>query len=188
MQTTPDISPPRPQRHAAPGWEPASEPFAGATILNDLASFPGDADAMRWILVRFAAVRAIASLLARDVDPQDLRVDRSVGLNHVLSLPMLDREAWALRRALEVLTDPPPRALAASLLSAGAGAEQRTHVHGAFGIYHLLYRIAGSRGWHEEAAGAARGAERIAKAQGATWSPRLWRRRARVMEKRCAVA
>jgi hypothetical protein len=188
MQTTPDISPHPRQRHDIPAWAEGSEPFAGATILNDLASFPDDADAMRWILVRFAAVRAIASLLARDVDAQDLRVDRSVGLNHVVSLPMLDREAWALRRALEVLTNPPPRAMAGSLLLAGAGAEQRTHLHGAFGIYHLVYRIAGRHGWHEEAAGAARGAERIAKAEGATWSPRLWRRRARVMEKRCAVA
>lgn len=187
MQATPDISPPRLRRATAP-WEHTAEPFAGAAILNDLASFPEDADALRWILVRFAAVRAIASLLAGDVDAQDLRIDRSVGLNHVMSLPMLDREAWALRRALEMLTDPPPRAMAGSLLNAGAGAEQRTHMHGAFGIYDLVYRIAGRHGWHEEAADAAWGAARIAKAEGATWSPRLWRRRARVMEKRCAVA
>ena len=187
MQTTPDISPPR-QTRAAPSWEHGTEPFAGATILNDLALFPEDADALRWILVRYAAVRAIASLLTRDVDAQDLRIDRSVGLNHVMCLPMLDREAWALRRALEMLTNPPPRAMAGSLLHAGAGAEQRTHLHGAFGIYYLVYRLAGRYGWHEEAAGAARGAERIAKTEGAAWSPRLWRRRARVMEKRCAVA
>ena len=188
MNTTPNISPARRLPRPTRSWEYGHEPYAGATILHDLASFPDDADAMRWIIVRYAAVRAVASLLARDVDPQELRIDRSVGLNHVLSLPMLDREAWSLRRALEVLSDPPPRALTNLLLHAGTGAEQRGHMHGAFGIYHVVYRIAGRHRWHEEAASAARGAERVAKADGAPYSPQLWRRRARVMEKRCAVA
>ena len=188
MRSIPDTPPSR--RHPRPtqSWQYGHEPYAGATILHDLASFPDDAEALRWILVRYAAVRAVASLLAHDVDAQELRIDRSVGLNHVQSLPMLDREAWSLRRALEVLTDPPPRALAELLLHAGAGAEQRRHRHGAFGIFHVVYRVAGRYRWHEEAAAAARGAERIAKADGARYSPQLWRRRARVMEKRCAVA
>lgn len=193
-----DIQPPKPRFARTPAtprfvrapeyWEHPREVFPAATVLDDLESFPADPQAVRWIIVRYAAVRAVAGLFAPEIDAQELRVERNVGLNHVLVLPMLDREAWSLRRALEALTDTPSPALVEALLRAGAGAEQRGHVRGAFAIYYIVYRLAHRERWPAEAASAARGVERLARAAGASYAPRLWRRRARVMEKKAAVA
>ena len=165
-----------------------NESFPGALVLEDLKTFPGDVDAARWIIVRYAAVRAIAALMAPVTDPVEFRIGRSIGLNHVRALPMLDREAWSLRHALDCLSENPTPALSESLLHAGRGAETRMHMHGAYAIFQMIYHIGRQRDWHGGAAAGARGAARIAQASGSVYSPRLWQRRAKVMEMRTAVA
>jgi hypothetical protein len=169
-------------------WEQLYELFPGATVLDDLETHPADETAARWIIVRYAAVRGVASLLGDRIDERELRIERNVGLNHLRSVPMLDREAWSLRKMLEALRPQPQRQLAKYLVDAGEAAARRGHGRGAYAMFHVAYRLSLPRRWHAEGARAARGIERLAREGGAVYSPRLWRRRARVMERRASVA
>jgi hypothetical protein len=145
-------------------------------------------EAARWITVRFTAVRTVAEVLAGGVDERELRVARNVALKHLRSLPAVDREAWSLKRMLIGISAEPHRSTVTALLQAGAAAAVRGHGRGAYAMFHIAYRLSRPRGWHAEAGRAARGFERLATRGGAVYSPRLWRRRARLMEERAAVA
>ena len=188
MQTQEEtIEQPRPVRRAE-YWEQLYERFPGAMVLDDLERFPGDELASRWILVRYAAVRAVSEFAAGPITARELRIERNVGLNHLASVPMLDREAWSLRKMLNALSLDPPVSMVTALVNAGMSAMQRDHVRGAYAMFHCAYKLSARRGWHAEAGRAARGIERLARDGGAVYSPRLWRRRAKVMERRAAVA
>ncbi|MEO5510003.1 MAG: hypothetical protein ABIV28_04230 [Longimicrobiales bacterium] len=169
-------------------WEHMYELFPGAMVLDDLEAHGDDVVDARWIIVRYTAVRAAALLLTRDVTASELRTESSVGFNHLRSVPMLDREAWSLKKLLTTLQVDPTNIVADALITAGDAACARGHERGAFAMYLLAYRLGVPRRWHEEAGRAARGIERVAMAAGAKHSPRLWRRRARAMEKLAAVA
>lgn len=177
----------RPLRQAE-YWEQLYERFPAATVLDDLELYPGDEEAARWIIVRYAAVRAAASLIGGTITDRELRLERNVGLNHLRAVPMLDREAWSLKKMLESISQEPLPVMVGALLQAATAAMQRGHRHGAYSMYHVAYRLSVKRGWHGEAGRAARGIEHLSILGGAVYSPRLWRRRAKVMERRAAVA
>jgi hypothetical protein len=177
------IKPPRPAEY----WEVLFERFPGATVLDDLAEFPDDVDAARWIVVRYACVRAAASLLGV-VSARELRHERNIGLNHLSAVPMLDREAWSLKKMLEAVKHDPMPHLVTALLNAADAAVERGHTHGAHSMFQLGYRLSTRHAWHDLAGRSARGIEKLAISGGAVYSPRLWRRRAKVMERRAAVA
>jgi hypothetical protein len=182
-QTT-EIKPLRPAEY----WELMHERFPGATVLDDLAHFTGDVMATKWIIVRYAAVRAVADAASGPITEREVRVARNIGLNQLSYVPMLDREAWSLKRMLEALEPEPTEKMVISLINAANAAMVRGHLRGAYAMYHCAYKICVKQRWHAQAGRAARGIETISKASGAVYSPRLWRRRAKVMERRAAVA
>jgi hypothetical protein len=55
-------------------------------------------------------------------------------------------------------------------------------------MYLLAYQLAAANRWFSAAGLAARGVERIAASAGSVHAPRIWRRRARSMERRSDVA
>jgi hypothetical protein len=178
---------PRPLR-AAEYWELMYERFPGATVLDDLAHFTEDVAGTKWILVRYAAVRAVADAAAGPITAREVRIARNIGLNQLAYVPMLDREAWSLKKMLESLDVEPTETMVGHLLNAGVAAMKRGHVRGAYAMFHCAYKICLKRKWPAAAGRAARGIEEISRASGAVYSPRLWRRRAKVMERRAAVA
>ena len=161
----------------------------GYELLDDLALHLDDVEAARWIIVRYAAIRAVAGLLADTPNEREVRIERNVGLNHLRAVPMLDREARSLLKMLNALNDTSPNeTLMLHLVNAGMAAATRGHTRGAYAMFNLAYRMSVPRRWFGDAARAARGIETLARDGGAVYSPRLWRRRARVMEKRAAAA
>jgi hypothetical protein len=176
-------------------WDRAVEPFEvaddvvpGETVLRDLGIGTQTAGSATRILARFAALRFLAIALERPRPLSGLARERRLAAQYTSVLRAPPAEARALRAVVALARFAPPRRLLAFLNDAGAAAHRSRHGWGAFAVYRAAYRLGADRGWHAEAATAAHGIAVIAEAANAGRSARLWRRRARVLERRVTAA
>jgi hypothetical protein len=176
-------------------WDRAPEPFEetedvvpGETILRDLAVGTQTAGSATRILARFAAVRLLSVALDRPRPLKGLSRERRLAAQYTDLLRAPPGEAKALRAIVALARYSPPRRIAEFLNDAGRAAHRSRHLWGAFAVYREAYRLAVARGWHAEAAAAARGVAGVADEAGARHSVRLWQRRARVLQRRAGAA
>lgn len=176
-----------PRRWARPQepWEAESEPFEGATVLEDLALCVGDDQAAAAVLARYVAVRVVLQAAEGRLGGLALEVERRAAAEYV---PLAEpAERPVLGAMIRLASRRPSPALLAALNEAGERAAARGHSSGAFSLHRTCYRLALGEDRPAEAARAASAIARLAEAGGGRWSARLWRRRAAVLTRRAAA-
>ncbi len=160
------------------------ERYDGETALGDLRTAARDEAELTRVLGRYAAVRLALLAQRARLTPGDLDTSRRAAAEYVLYPSATSPEATALARVLALASPMPPPELCAALLGAGEAAGARGHTSGARSCFRAAYDTAVRFDWPAEGAAAARALLARAEAEGCRPSARLWRRRARALERR----
>lgn len=159
-------------------WEADTEPFEGATVLDDLESTVGDAQSAAIILARYAVLRFLLRAWARS-NAHSWSDERAAAILYLEGARAMQAgERSALRRVLTAARPWPEQDLAASLIEAAPHAATAGHTMGAFALLRAAYCISVERAWPAVASRAAEAIAALAAAGGGRRSVRLWRRRA----------
>jgi hypothetical protein len=176
--------PPRRWQRAREPWEQDDDGFDGEAVLRDLPA--ADERAGR-IIARYLAVALLRRAVRDRASLAELAVEREEAAAYTAALtgagPM-QREARALRALVALARAEPPRRTLQFLQEAAEAALGGGQAWGAFGLQREAYWLAVERRWWPEAARAATMIGRIAERGGGRWSARLWRMRARVLDRR----
>jgi hypothetical protein len=168
-------------------WESCDERSPGELVLADLEGLAEDPASAAVVVARFAALQLALRGAAGETGGGMLALERLAAAAYLARAAALSaRERRALALVLDRASQRPTPDLADALLAAGTAAEGRGHGAGALALYRESYRLAVERGWAAEGARAARAMAALAESAGARYSPRLWRRRAAVLERRAA--
>jgi hypothetical protein len=163
----------------------ALEAYPGAAVVEDLAEDAGRAATLR-VLARYAVIRIFELCAAGRLSGPKLRTEQRVAAGHLALLPAHDWERHALEKLSAACTEElSPAALDLARVCAEAAGKRGQRL-GAFSFYRATCEVAVQRGWWDDAAAGAHGIRRLAQAQAALRSARIWRWRARVFEARHA--
>lgn len=161
-----------------------AERFEGATALDDLRTARRDEAATVRVLGRYAAVRLALRAQTAEMDAGEMDAARRAAAEYVLYPSATSPEALALARVVALAAPAPPKELCSALQSAGDAALARGHGAGARSCFRAAYDTAVRFDWPAQGATAARALLALGEAEGCLPSVRLWRRRARALERR----
>jgi hypothetical protein len=161
----------------------AFEPYPGATVLEDLAGSDDEYSSLR-ILARYTVVRLLHLARSGLLQGRCLSTEVRVARQHLALLPAPDWERRVLDRLCGLSSDAPASEIIDVAIIAAESAAKRGHGMGAFALYRAGYEIARDNRWWQAAERAANGIARLALLNEATYSTRLWQRRAAVLERR----
>ncbi|HSK17511.1 MAG TPA: hypothetical protein VK912_00115 [Longimicrobiales bacterium] len=159
------------------------ELYPGSLVMEDLVVTHDDKATLR-VLARYTCARVLVMCLSGELTAAKLRMEKRITLEHLALLPDYDWERRALERVIVACTDEPARDIIEIITSAAEAAAKRSQVMGSFVFYRAAWELAVKNEWWPEGAQVARGIAQLARLEEASYSIRLWRRRAAVLEAR----
>lgn len=169
-------------------WEVHVEAYPGETVLTDLPLAEDDPDDSGRIVARFVTVRLLLLALAGELYGEELAGARLTAAEYAATIVEEDAERLGLEALIAAAGPVATPRMVRLLLDAAAAASRRGQPAGAWALQQIAWEAARTHGWWRDAAGVAAVIASEAQRNGGTRSPRLWRRRAIVLERRAELS
>lgn len=161
-------------------WADAAEAFPGAAALGDVGRAPATTAVAvaAGAAARLAVIQLALGAASSRVRGALLEMERAAAAGYVRVACVSPRETAALGLAVRLAGPEAAPALAGALCEAAAEAAAAGFGGSAASLLRAAYRLAAAHRWEAEAACAAEGMLRLARAGGGRRSAVLWSRRA----------